>query len=218
MESPMWVNKQEKWAYILLLRDHEVYLLKVTGSKFSLKKNLQKVLEALEGGQVPSEVKAKSVEMLDARAIGKAELGEGNKSLSLYGEGENPKKLKFSPPEYNADTIWQAVQERSGKTFQSTKEDIGAVEAVVPLAIWGGLGGLLWYGLYDAATKLAAGETLKVSGRRQGLQRMLNGVAGMLGTTGTVALGVVLLALVLGWAVRRVVRRPQRTMLVPEKV
>jgi hypothetical protein len=40
--------------------------------------------------------------------------------------------------------------------------------------------------------------------------------AEMLGTNGSIALGMVLLILVLGWAAARVFKRPQRTVWRPE--
>ncbi len=38
----------------------------------------------------------------------------------------------------------------------------------------------------------------------------------MLGTGGTVAVGAVLLALILGWAAMRIIKRPERTVWLPE--
>jgi hypothetical protein len=46
---------------------------------------------------------------------------------------------------------------------------------------------------------------------------MLITVAELLGPKGTIAAGVVLLALVLGWATMRIVRRPKRTVRLPAK-
>jgi hypothetical protein len=78
------------------------------------------------------------------------------------------------------------------------------------------VGGLFWAGLYQAANKLAAGEAVEVRGRRRGIQRLLIMLAENLGTGGTIAVGVMLLALVLGWAAARIVRRPRRTVWLPE--
>src|SRR5690349_1830334 len=97
MESQqIWVNPSEKWAYILMLRGHEVHQFKVTGSMLTLKRNLKTVLEELEQGAAPSDVKAKSVGVLDARTLAKAEVSPGGGSLTLKGEGENTKEMTYS--------------------------------------------------------------------------------------------------------------------------
>jgi hypothetical protein len=68
------------------------------------------------------------------------------------------------------------------------------------------------------AGKIAGGEAVEVKRfRRRGLQRMLITVAELQGPEGTIAVGVVLLALVLGWATTRIVRRPKRTVWLPAK-
>jgi hypothetical protein len=56
MESQIWLKSEEKWAYILMLRGHEVHRLKVTGNVLTLKRNVKAVLDALEQGTAPSEV------------------------------------------------------------------------------------------------------------------------------------------------------------------
>jgi hypothetical protein len=48
------------------------------------------------------------------------------------------------------------------------------------------------------------------------LQRLLIWAAELLGTGGTVVVGVLLLALILGWAAKRIIHRPQRTVWLPE--
>ncbi len=42
--------------------------------------------------------------------------------------------------------------------------------------------------------------------------------AEILGTRGTVAVGVVLLALILGWVAMRIIRRPKRAVRLPHEV
>ena len=220
MDQQIWVKSEEKWATILVLRGDEVSRLKITGNMLTLKRKVQGVLEALEQGRAPSDAgaKSKSVETLDARAIAKAELSPGNGSLTLHGGGDAAKALNFSAADNKADEILRAILARSGRTFQPTREEIGVVEALLPPAIVGGLAGLFWAGVYQSANELATGKDVEVKGfRRRGLQRLLIGVAEILGTGGTVAVGVVLLVLVLGWAARRIVHRPERTVWLPEK-
>lgn len=217
METLIWTKAEEKWAYILVLRGAEVHRLKVTGSILTLKRNLKAVLEALEQGAAPSDAGAKSVETLDVRTIAKAEVSPENSSLTLKGEGDKAKELTYSAADSNAGEILQAILARSGRSFQQTQEEIDAIEAVLPPIFVGGVGGLLWGLVYHSAGKLASGETVEVEGvRRRGLQRMLITVAEILGVNGTIAVGVVLLALVVGWAAKRLIHRPLRTVWLPE--
>jgi hypothetical protein len=218
METQIWSKTYEKWAYILILRGQEVHLLKVTGMSLTLKKKVKGVLEALQQGRAPTEVDAKLVETLDARKIGKAEVSPGNSSLTLQSEGDSPKTLTFATADNNADEILRTILAQSGRTYQPGQEEIGVVEALMPPVIIGAIGGLFWSGVYQAAGKIAAGGRLEVKGfRRRGLQRMLNGIAEMLGPDRTVAVGVVLLVLILGWAAMRIIKRPGRTVWRPEK-
>src|SRR4051794_4414879 len=103
--------------------------------------------------------------------------------------GDRPRKLTFLAVDSNADEILRAILAQSGRTFRATQEEIGVIEALLVPAIVGAVGGLLLIML------LAEG----------------------LGTGGTVAVGVVLLMLVLGWAAARIIRRPQRTVWLPEE-
>lgn len=214
MESQIWSKVDDKFAYILVLRGPEVTRLKITG--LMLKRKVQGILEALQQGQAPSAVGASKIETFDARTLGKAEVSPGNGSLTLHGTGEGAPSLKFTTADNNADQILQAVLAQSGRGFTPQQEEVGVVEAVLPPVFLGGIGGLFWMGLYDSATKMAAGQAVEVKGRRRGLQQMLISLAEMLGTTGTIAVGVLLLLLVVGWAAKRIIHRPERTVWLPE--
>ncbi|MFI5457317.1 MAG: hypothetical protein ACHRXM_17875 [Isosphaerales bacterium] len=218
MESQIWSKSAEKWAYILMLRGHEVYCLKVTGNVLTLKRNVKAVIDALEQGQSPSDVGAKSVETLDARTLAKAEVSPGNGSLTLHGGGDGSTNLTYATADNNADEILRAILAQCGRTFQPTQEEIGVVEALILPAIVGIVGGLFWAGVYQSAGQIAAGGELEVKGfRHLGLKRLLNSAAELLGTGGTVVVGVLLLVLILGWAAKRIIHRPERTVWLPEK-
>jgi hypothetical protein len=218
METQIWVKSEEKWAYLLVLRGDEVSQLKVTGNMLTLKKNVAGVVEALEQGKAPAEVGAKSVETLDARKISKAEVSPGNMSLTLHSEDSSASSLSFSSADSNADQILAAILARSGRTFLQKQEEIGVVEALIPPAFIGIVGGLGWFAVYMSASDIAAGKQIEVKGvRSRGLQRILITIADTLGPNGTIGLGVVLLLLVIVWAARRVIRRPLRTVWLPEQ-
>jgi hypothetical protein len=214
METQIWSKTYEKWAYILVIRGDEVSCLKITGNMLTLKRNVKGALDALEQGQNPSQV-SKTIETLDVRTISKAEVSPGNDSLTLH--GGDSKKLTYTTGDSNAGQILQAILAQSGHTFQPKQEEIGVVEALVPPAIIGAIGGVGWFAVYDSAGKMAAGEDVEVKGfRRRGLQRMLILIADTLGTGGTITVGVLLLVLIGGWAAMRIIRRPERTVWLPE--
>lgn len=219
METQIWSKAEEKWAYILVLKGQDLYRLKVTGNVLTLKRKYQSALEALQQGQSPEDVGAKSVEVLNARSIQKAQVSPGNSSLTVYGGEDGSKSLSYSTGDDNADAILKTILAQSGKSFTVSQEDVGVVEALLPPLIIGGLGGLGWGAVYQAAGTIAAGEEVEIKGaRHRGIKRLLAWLGELLGTGGTIAVGVVLLALVLGWAVSRLVRRPQRSVWVPETV
>jgi hypothetical protein len=217
MGPQIWVKSEEKWAYILMLRDHEVHCLKITGNVLTLKKNVQNALEALQQGRAPSEVGAKSLETLDTRKIAQASVDPGNASLTLKGEGDNPQSLTFSSADSKAGEILQAILAQSGRNFQPAQEEISFMEAIVPPLILGAICGALWAAVYFSAADMEGGKEVEVKGfRRRGLQRMAIWVAQLLGTNGTIALGIGLAVLFIGWAAMRIIRRPERTVWRPQ--
>ena len=215
METQVWTKTEEKFANLLTLRGHEVHELRVSGNVLTMKRNLKGVQEALDAGRPPAEAGAKVVETLDARTIAKAELSPGNAALTLHGPGEKPTKVYFSPGDKTADAILGAILARSGQTFHETQEEVGVVEALAVPGTVGVLGGLFCFFLYDAATKLAAGEELVARGRKKGLQTMINDIAGLVGPSGALAIAGAFLLLIGLWGFRQLTKRPMRTVLKP---
>ena len=147
MESQIWCKSEQKWAYILMLRGHEVHILKVTGMSFTLKRKVQEIIQMLQQGEGPADIGAGSIQTLDARLIGKAEVAPGNGSLKLQGEAEGAKALSFTTADNNADEILKAILAQSGRAYQPTQEEIGVGEALLPPLIFGAFGGALDGGL-----------------------------------------------------------------------
>jgi hypothetical protein len=216
MDLQIWSKSEEKWAYVLLLRNEEVHRIKITGNMLTLKRNLNAALEALQQGKDPSELGAKSVETLKVGTISKAEVSPENNSLTLYGDGEKPQELAYTSAESNADEIMRAIFAKTGKNFQSAQEPISAIDALLPPIFLGVLGGLFWGAIYQSAGQIASGQELEVHGaRRRGFQRIMISLAEILGTNGTILVGVVLLVLIVGWAAKRIIHRPERTVWLP---
>lgn len=217
MEPQIWVKSQEKWAYAMVIRGTEVSVLKVTGNMLTLKRNIGKMMEALQAGKAPAEAGASAVETLDATTVSKGVVAPGNASLTLYGRGEPPRKIDFSPPQNNADEILQAVLAKSGRTFKPAQEEVGVFEAILGPLFVGGVCAALCAASYFAANEMAHGGDVQVRGfRNRGMKRLAVTAAETLGTTGSIALGAVLALLCAAWAVRQMTHRPERTVWLPD--
>lgn len=170
----------------------------------------------MQEGQEPSTLGANSSSALKVGSIGRAQVCEDNTLVEFHPEGENGKPVKFASGDKKGAEIIRSVLARAGRPYREEKQDITAVEAVLPPIIIGVIVGFVWTMIYWTAGKIASGENVEVSGRRRGLQQMFVWVAEMLGLNGTLAVGAVLLLAIIGWATMRVVRRPQRTVWQPE--
>ena len=88
---------------------------------------------------------------------------------------------------------------------------------MIPPGVAGVSGGALWCALDSTARQIEAGGHVDArAGRRRGLRQMLIWASETLGTNGSIAAGVLLLLPVIGRATMRIVRRPERTVWMPE--
>lgn len=206
----LWSKVEEKRGIVLALRGDEVYRLEVTGGKVRV--DVPRILEVLQQGLEPGTVGANSVQSLRLASIGEVRTSPDHDSVELRSGGQDGTTLKFSTSGKNATEIAQTILARTGRSFREEQQDITVVEALLPPLIIGVIIGVLWALLYGTAGQVAAGEKIEVHGRRAGLKRLFVMVAELLGVNGTLLLGGVLLAWILGWATMRVVRPPQRTI------
>jgi hypothetical protein len=214
MDVQLWSKADEKRAVILAMRDDEIHCLEVTGNK--ARQEATRILGALQQGQEPSTLGVSSSSALKVGSIGRAQVCEDNTLIEFHPEGENGKPVKFASGDKKGADIIRTVLARAGRPFREEKQDITAVEAVVPPIIIGLIAGFVWTMVYWTAGDLASGKEIEVHGRRRGLKQMFVWAAEMLGMNGTLIVGVVLLLAIIGWATMRVVRRPQRTVWQPE--
>jgi hypothetical protein len=216
MDVQLWSKAEDKSATILALRGDELHCLEVTGNK--ARQEAARIMGALQQGQEPSTVGANSSSALKVGSIARAQVCEDNMLVEFHPEGEKVKPLKFSSSDKKGADIIRAVLAGAGRPYREEKQDITAVEAVIPPIIIGVIIGFVWTMVYYSAGEMAAqpDKEIEATGRRRGIKQMFIFIAGMLGVNGTLAVGVVLLAAIVGWATMRVVRRPQRTVWQPE--
>jgi hypothetical protein len=180
-------------------------------------REVPRMIEALRQGQEPSAVGARSVETLKLSSIGRAEVTPEQYTVKFIADGDNGATLEYSSSETNGAEIARTVLARTGRTYREEKQDIGPVEAVMPPIVMGVVIGIFWALLYGSAGQVEAGEQVQIRpGRHSGMKRLFVTLASMLGVNGTIGLGVVLALLIVGWATMRLVRRPQRTVWLPE--
>ena len=207
MESQIWSRSEKSWTMILVLTDHEVHKLKVIPDLLTLNRNIQKALDALHEGQDPTKVGAKSVETLDVRCIGKAEVRPNDQSFILHNAGEGAKRLIFVTGNPGAGAIVEAILDRSGRSYEPKKEEVSVFCALLEPVLCGAFGGILCAWLYHTASKIAAGEEIVAKARNQVAEQALIWLAGTLGVNGSLAICVTLLVFIVAWTARRIVHR-----------
>lgn len=210
MSMQLWSRVEEKRGVILASQGEALHRLEINGSK--ARQDVLRILGVLEQGQSPEVVGANSIQTVGLAAIREVRVSPDHDEIEFHAEGGGTTPLKFSTGGKGAIEIAQSVIARTGRPFQEEKQDITAVEAVLPPIIIGVILGFFWALLYGAAGQIAAGEEIEVHGRRAGLKRILLWAAELLGVNGTLVLGAVLGLWVIGWTAMRVVRRPQRTV------
>ena len=215
METRVWHKVEEKQGVVLALTGDALYRIEFTGK--NARSEATEVATALLGGQNPASVVSSASKVVPLSAIQRVEVSHDRDTVKFHGvEGEQPSKVEFTVRSGDdAPGIARAVVERAAIAHPERSEDIGVFEALLSPVILGAIVGALWAMVYFAATGIEQGEEIHVRGRRGGIKRLFVFVAEMLGTNGTIALGAVLLVAFLGWAVLRIVKRPQRLVWGP---
>lgn len=214
MNLQLWSKVEEKSGTVLALRGDEIHRLEIRGNK--ARQDASRIIQALQDGQDPSAIGANAIRTLKLESIGTIRVSPGQDDVEFHGAGDAAEPVKFSTSGRNGAAIAQTVLARVGRPFREERQDISTAEAVTPPLIIGVIVGFLWALLYGAAGQVAAGEEIEVHGRRAGLKRLLILVAETLGINGTLVLGGLLLAWIIGWTAMRVIRRPQRTIWLAE--
>jgi hypothetical protein len=210
MDLQVWSKAEEKRGVVLALRGDEIHRIEVTGNK--ARQEVPRIIGALQQGQEPANVGANSVQTLKLASIAQTRVSPDQDDVEFRGDGDKAATLSFSIGDNKAEEIARAVLARTGRSFREEKQDITAVEAVLPPVILGAIIGFFWAMLYLSAGDIESGKEVNVSGRRALFKQLFAWVAGMLGVNGTLIIGALLLLWILGWATMRVVRRPQRTV------
>jgi hypothetical protein len=208
METRVWHKVGEKRGEVLVLTGDALHRIEVKGDK--AKQEVPALAASLGGGQDPSGMGGAHVVPL--ASIRRVEVAPGNTSVKFVHEhGGKPGLLEFSvAQDAHAQEIARAAVERAGLPAQERSEDVTVVEALMPPVILGAIVGVVWGLVYMAAVGIEEGDDAEVHGRRRGIKMLFLFAAQLLGKTGTLVVGAVVLALFVYWAVMRIVKRPQR--------
>jgi hypothetical protein len=219
MENRVWHKVEDKLGTVLVLAGDTLYHFTFTGK--NAKREGADATTALLGGQNPATVAASTSKVVPLSAIQRVEVSHGRDTVKFRTvDAGKPVVLEFTVrSDDDAPTIARAVVERAGMKYPERSEDISVVEALIGPVIMGVIAGVLWAFVYGAATTLDSGQEVDVaqgSSRGRAFKRIVFFIAGLLGTKGTIAVGVVLLLVVVGSSVHRIVKRPQRLVWGPD--
>ena len=220
METRIWHKAEEKLATVLVMTGDAIHRFQFTGKNAA--KEANEVATAVAAGQDPAKVALGKRESLPLSAIKRVEVSHGKDTVKFKDlKAEKPVKIEFTPEGDDAREIALAVIERAGIAHPEGTEDIGVFEALIGPLFVAVIAGVAFAFVYNAATTLDSGQEIDTDtgGRKgRGLKRTVVFFARMLGTNGTIAVGVIMLILVLAWGTRLVVKRPQRIVWGPPAV
>ena len=215
MQRLFWLKVQDQVAFLLVLEETRVMFYRVSSSLLGLQKNIDKAVAALNQGGELTTSGSKLMKSIDLASISRFWVAPNNMSITIFGDGEKPAKILFTPQTKEADAIYQVIAARTGKTFEASKEEIGVFEALIGPIVALVLVGIFWGMLYHNATELAAGNAIEIGERNRVIQELLAWLAGFLGVNGTLALGAVLLIPIVAETGKQIISRPERTVYLP---
>jgi hypothetical protein len=218
MDTRIWHKVEDKQGVVLALTGDTLHRFGFTGK--NAKREATEAATALVGGQAPATVVASESKAMPLSTIQRVEVSHGRDTVKFHTvEGDKPVTVEFSVrSDDDGPGIARAVVERAGITHPERSEDIGVVEALLGPVILGVIAGVIWAFVYGAATAIDSGEEIDVakgSSRGRGFKRIIVFIAELLGPTGTLVVGGLLLVLFVGWGIRLVVKRPQRMVWGP---
>ena len=218
MDTRVWHKVEEKRGVVLALTGDTLYRFEFSGN--NAKREAAEAATTLAGGQPPVGVVGGSAKTIPVSAIQRVEVSHDRDTVKFHTvEQGKPVKVEFMVRTGDdAPGIARTVVERAGIEHPERSEDISVFEALLAPVTLAVICGVLWAIVYGIATGIEDGEEVNPNRggmRGRGIKRFFVFIASMLGTNGTIAVGVLLLVAFIAWAVMRVVKRPQRLVWGP---
>lgn len=220
MDTRVWHKVEDKTGAVLALTGDTLHKLSFSGK--NARNQAAAAVTAISSGTDPATIVASSTKTVPLRAIERVEVSHGHDSVKFHTvEAGKPVSVDFGVRTGDdGPGIARSVVERAGIKHPERPENIGVVEALLGPVILGLIAGVVWWFVYNTAITLETGQDVSVTqGSRRGrsFKAMLLFTADLLGTKGTIALGALLAVIFLGWAVKEVVKRPQKLVWGPSK-
>lgn len=138
---------------------------------------------------------------------------EGTKSVEFHYRKEGaskPESMWFMAEQQNeCDEVAHVIAAAVNRphTESRTNETLFNVAAIPTIMIV--LSAILAGVLYASALDVAAGKQVVAQGRHAGMKQLIAWIAGLLGVQGSLAVGILLVAICLAWLIKNVIIRPQ---------
>lgn len=209
----VWLNPNHLLTKIIVLYDNAV----VTANPDD--EILKQVRAKLETGTPNPKMLGEEIEAVPIRSITMVSTDKRRKNLTIrYKKDKKPglQTLYFANTA-DRDEFFDALQQNLGAGFECTTREFNALQSLLmPIVVMA----VLVYSTYlchGAALEIATGSEPEIEGRDILLQLAFLGLLKLIGPTGAIILGTILLMLILLWTANRMMKPPIMMILTPTK-
>jgi len=198
-----WIDGERAWDKVVALGEDVIYVGNPSRAKAGEMK------QRLESGEAATMVLKDDVTLIPLNAIVKVSYNRHHDSIDIDykpGKEKEDKTLYFSDQAERDDFAGQLAERLSG--FESEVVEYSQVRAAVSPLGFGSLAVFFTWLLHMAAGQIAAGAEREFSGRNAGIKRMLFWALDLIGPTGVLIVGGLVLALTCWSLVDRVKTPP----------
>jgi hypothetical protein len=196
----VWINDGTIFDAIIVISDDAI----ITGSL--LDEELEDAKSRIERGESPLNVFGDRATMIPYFSIKKLKLEEGDEDIEVYYKKEKDEKSKTldAVDESVRQEILAEIQPHLGDEFTSMTEKHSLPRAVFPSLMTLTVFIIITRILHGAAAAIAGGEEADISGRHSGLKALFLWVLDLLGPTGILIIGGLLMLFPLIILVKRI--------------
>ncbi len=187
----IWINEETLFDSIIVIGSDAI----TTGALNS--DDLEDAKRRIEEGESPLNVFGDRATMIPYFSIKKIKLEENDEDIEVYYKAEKDSKSKTLSPVDTAvrQEILTEIQSHLGEDFTTMTEKYSLPRAIFPSLMTLSVFIFITKFLYAVAARIAAGTEIEVSGRRSGLKKLFLWILDLLGPTGVLILGGLLMLL-----------------------
>jgi hypothetical protein len=185
----VWINDETIFDSIIVISDDAI----ITGSLQN--EELEDAKSRIERGESPLNLFGDRATMIPYFSIKKIKLEESDEDIEVYYKKEKDEKSKTldAVDKSVRQEILEEIQSHLGDDFTSMTEKYSLPRAVFPSLMTLTVFIIITRVLHGAATEIAAGAEAEISGRHSGLKSLFLWVLDLLGPTGVLILGGLLM-------------------------